>query len=131
MNLEPERGYALMVEVAQDGCTQAFTEAGRAYQHGWGVQQSNRRAVQWFLKANDSDRVTGLLRSHPLECAPLGEWEPRWHSLLPREIQQAMRTTMLACKRKKVPHGVAMLIIPYVCTEGEEWAELLRKTRGE
>ena len=80
------------------------------------MQQSYRRAAQWYLKANSS-HLARLLRKHPLECAPLGEWEPRWHALVPPQIRHAMRATMLVCKRMRMSHGVAMLVVPYVCTE--------------
>ena len=124
------RGYALMVEAAQAGCPEAFYWAAEAYKNGTGVQQSYRRAAQLYLK-DGSDGLAVLLRAHPLQCAPLGEWQPELTPLLPREILQAMRATMLLCKRMRIPHGVAMMIIPYVCTEGEEWTDLLLKTRGE
>ena len=75
--------------------------------------------------------LANCLRDHPLECAPLGEWRPELTPLVPMEILRAMRATMLLCKRVGVPHGVAVMMAEYVCTEGDEWAELLRKTRDE
>ena len=42
-----------------------------------------------------------------------------------------MRATMLLCKRVRLPRYVARIIASYVCTEGEEWEEMLRKTRAE
>ena len=129
------RGYALMVEAAKAGCPAAFNWAGQAYEEGWGVQQSYRRAAQWFLKAGThyrpSAELARLLHSHPLECAPLGEWRPQLTPLVPRAILQAMLTTMLLCKRKEVPRDLALLIASFVCTEGEEWAHLLQKRRDE
>ena len=129
------RGFALMAEAAEAGCPQAFSWAGKAYSEGSGVQQSYHRAAQWYLKAGtrggSHNNLTNLLRDRPLECAPFGEWRPELTPLVPREIREAMRATMLVCKRMQVPHGVAMLIVPYVCTEGEEWEQLLRETRGE
>ena len=110
------RGYALMVEAAKAGCTEAFYWAGKAYHGGWGVQQSYRRAAQWYLKGK-SEGLYRFLRDHPLECAPLGEWRPELTSLVPPSILQAMRTAMLVCKRKQLPRYVALLIASYVCTE--------------
>ena len=95
------------------------------------MQQSYRRAAQWYLKANRDDELDWAMRSHPLQCAPFGEWRPELSPLVPLEILKAMRTTMLLCKRMRVPHGVARIVVEYVCTEGEEWAELLRNERLE
>ena len=130
------RSYSLIVEAAEAGCSRAWVMAAEAYRKGLGVQQSYRRAAQWYLKANDGrHNLIGILsilrRKYPLECAPLGEWEPRWHPLVPREIRKAMFTTMLVCKRKEVPRDLALLIASYVCTEGQEWKQLLLKTRGQ
>ena len=119
------RGHALMLEAAEGGCTEAFYWAGQAYENGWGVQQSYRRAVQWYLKAQSSVFAL-MLRERPLECAPFGEWRPELTPLVPREILQAMRTAMLLCKRLQLPRYVALLIASYVSTEGEEWVQLLR-----
>ena len=122
------RGYALMVEVAVAGCPMAFDIAGQAYENGWGVQQSYRRAAQWYLKRGAHwpapAALSSLLRQYPLECAPLGEWMPELTPLVPHCIFQSLRTAMLLCKRNEVPRYVALLIASYVCTEGEEWAQL-------
>ena len=124
-----QRGYALVVEAAEAGCTKAFWVAGNAYEEGYGVQQSYRRAAQWYLKAgtrNDADGdLANLLRDHPLECAPFGEWREGLHALVPLEVRQALRATMLLCKRKQLPRYVALLIASFVCTEGEEWERLV------
>ena len=119
-----ERGYPLMVEAAEAGCTAAFFFAGAAYEDGIGVQQSYRRAAQWYLKANANFFLSPLLRDHPLECAPFGEWRPELTPLVPQEIYQAMCAAMVICKRKQLPRYVSLLIASFVCTEGEEWEAL-------
>ena len=128
------RGFALMVKAAEDGCPAACDWAGTAYEQGHGVQQSYRRAAQWYLRAGTRNHANGdlafLLRDHPLECTPFGEWREEWHALVPLEVHRAMRSAMLLCRRLCVPTGVARIVAGYVCTEGEEWAELMRKTRG-
>ena len=126
------RGYALMVKTAEAGCPAAFPFAGSAYEKGWGVQQSYRRAAQWYLRAGTRSgahlSVASLLRNNrPLQCAPLGEWRPELTPLVPQQILRAMRATMLLCKRMQVPHGVAVIVSEYVCTEGGEWARLFPK----
>ena len=123
-------GNALMVEAAELGCPEAFLDAGHAYQGGWGVQKSYRRAAQWFLKAGHF-YPTALLKRHPLECTPFGEWTPQLSSLVAPEILDSMRATMLLCKRLQLPRYVALLIASYVCTEGEEWVQLMRSESGE
>ena len=50
---------------------------------------------------------------------------------MPRQILRAMRATMLLCKRKEVPRDLAQVMVSYVCTEGEEWAQLQRKIGGK
>ena len=112
------RGYAMIVEAAEAGCVRAFDDAAFAYEKGFGVPQSYRRAAQWYLKTN-SYRLAYLLRNHPLECAPLGEWRPELTPLVPHPIFLAMRTTMLLCKRLHLPQYVALLIASYVCTAEE------------
>ena len=103
-----------------------------AFERGRGVQHSYRQAAQWYLRGNTIRfGLTKFLRDHPLECAPLGEWWPELTPLVPSEIRQAMRQAMLLCKRKELPRDVALLIASFVCTEGEEWLQMLRKTRGE
>ena len=62
-----------------------------------------------------------LLRQYPLQCAPLGEWQPALHALVPTNVHEAMRATMLLCRRLQLPRYVALLIASYVCTEGDEW----------
>ena len=132
---ERVRGYALMVEAAEAGCPQAFRWAALAYLWGRSVQQSYHLAAQWYLKAggrgNSQVQLQEMLSSHPLQCTPFGEWRPELTLLVPQKIRRAMRATMLVCNRKQVPRDIALLIACYVCTEGQEWAHLLRKSRRE
>ena len=119
------RGYGMMLQTAEAGCPAAFRWLGDACRHGWGVQKSYRRAAQWYLKAETRshapDQLKPLINDYPLECAPLGEWRPELTPLVPAPIYQAMRTTMLLCKRFQIPRGVARIIASYVCTDGEQW----------
>ena len=122
-----QEAHAMMVELANAGCASAFPWAGNAYLLGYGVKQSYRNAAKWQLKAVkarcgfEEGILLALLRKHPWECTPFGEWGPELTPLVAREVFLAMRMTMLLCKRRGVPRDVAISIVEYVCTEGEEW----------
>ena len=110
---DTDRATELLLQAAELGHRVALNWAAITYAH------DPRKVAQFYLllgQSND-DRLQLLMSRDPLAAAPLGEWEPRWHALVPREMHDAMHTTMLLCKRRKVPHDVAKIIVSFVCTE--------------
>ena len=61
---------------------------------------------------------TKILVEHAYDCTPWGAWSvgARQRTVM-RPVRLAQREAMLLCKRRGVPHGVALLIAEYVCTQ--------------
>ena len=108
----PRDGYAaaedMQLEAAAGGCRVAYAPAARILRsRGKFVE-----AARWYVRAGDRKSVEELRKG----CTPFGVWHASLHLLVPERVHEQMLATMLLCKRKKVPHGVALMIAEYVCT---------------
>ena len=116
-----EAAWASMVHLAADGCPAARFEAGQAYEYGNGVPKSLPMAAIWYYAAGTRKNAVEDLRllqeKRPIASAPLGLWVPQWQPLVPDVIARAQFQTLLLCKRLGVPHGIALIIVSYVCSE--------------
>jgi hypothetical protein len=63
-----------------------------------------------------SDKISNYMYS--LHSSPLGFWIPddALQTIVAPEITAAQRTWMLVAKRMHVPHGVAIIVVGYICS---------------
>jgi len=114
--------------VAKGGARRMLDAAYRLGHHA----QSLREREFWRVASGRPD-AGELLRGRPLEACSWGVWRPTtaFQRLVQPFVRDALPHTMLVCKRLGVPHGVAVIVCSYLCTEGEEWTKDAPKAQEE
>ena len=130
-----EAAVACYVACAEAGCPEAVYQVAVSYQLGaHGFRHSYFKAALWW--SSDpcyTENLQRLLQNHPLECTPLGIWQPAYHHLVAPAISSCMFHAMLVCLRLGVHNNIATLIAGFVCTAGNwklEGGEISGVKRG-
>ena len=115
-------GYTLIRQTAERGMKSNFAVAGYSCEWGMGLPRPDYcAAARWYMRANNDSALRALLHRHgAAKCCPRGTWSgdaKEQQLLVPDEVHHAQYTAMLVCKRRQVPHDVALIIAGYICTE--------------
>lgn len=107
-------------EAGARGLARGCNTAGRVHRSA----DRHHQAALWYQRGvvlGDGDsrsHLESLLRDHPMDVCPWGIWRPtrELHSFVLPQVRQAVKNTLLLCKRLRLSRYLALEVCSYVVT---------------
>jgi len=124
-NVDISLAIRMMRYAAQQGCGRAWAYLCRIYiECGIGYLKFHNAALcaynGAYICGDARSRIVfeKLTEAMPIECAPMGIWAPKRAKqiLVPHQIKMAIFTSLLVCKRLRIPKYPALKICEFICT---------------